>query len=125
MMKSKSMVYVVFAVAVGYFLISSVPGKVAILVEPKMLATVGTDGEEQVLGAPENVTITGSEGLRDSESKTPPDQADSASSDPPVSAEETGALRVAGSNIIDLTMWWLIDLVVAVSVYLVAKNRFF
>jgi hypothetical protein len=119
-MNRKSTIYVVFAIAIGYFLISAVPGRISMLAEPKLITSEGVDsGDGQMLGAPDNFTENDNRSGSDIDSQTlGPESIEK----PP---EDTLQNDLTNQNILNLTKWWVIDLLIAVSVYLVAKNRVF
>jgi hypothetical protein len=95
-MNTKIMAYMVAAVAVGYLLISAVPEQVSMFAAPQQMLRVGE--------APESSGGLLSSGTEES---------------------ELGALQDHGfTNPLDLYMWWAVDLIVAFSVYWVARRRF-
>jgi hypothetical protein len=119
-MNSKSTIYVVFAIAIGYFLISAVPGRISMLAEPKFVTTEGADsGDGQMLGIPDNFTENDNRSGSDIDS---PILGPESIEKPP---EDTLQNDLSSPNILNLTKWWVIDLLIAISVYWVAKNRFF
>jgi len=105
LMNGKTMAYMVMAVAVGYLMIAALPEQMAMYAAPKDLLR----SEEGPLltqgGEPELGNLTSQE-----------------SSEGEVGGEETQVLGVGVS--FDMYRWWAADLVVALSVYWVAKRRF-
>ncbi|MFH0849788.1 MAG: hypothetical protein V1924_02465 [Candidatus Bathyarchaeota archaeon] len=97
-MNAKIMAYMVAAVAVGYLLISAVPEQVSMFAGPQEMLRAGEIPSEES-GGP--MLASGTEG------------------------GELGALEDHGfKSLFDLYKWWAIDLVVAFSVYWVARRRF-
>jgi hypothetical protein len=95
MMNTKVMAYMVAAIAVGFFLISAVPDRLSMLVAPTEI--LRSDGTPEESG--ENILSTES--------------------------GELGQLEEQGfTSLIDLYKWWAIDLIIAFSVYLVARRVF-
>ena len=122
MMNPKSTIYVIFAIAIGYFLISAVPGRISMLTEQKLITTEGADsGDGQMLGTPDNFTENNNRSGSDTSDLTigpesieiPPEDRDTLQND------------ITSTNILDLTKWWIFDLLIAITIYWVAKNRFF
>jgi len=96
-MNAKIIAYMVAAVAVGYLLVSAVPEQVSMLAGPQEMLRAGEAPEES--GGP--ILASGTEG------------------------GELGAPEDRGfMSLFDLYKWWAIDLVVAFSVYWVARRRF-
>ena len=110
-MKNKSMIYILFAIAIGYFLISSLPGKFAMIVDQKMILSESARSKEQMLETPP-------------QNKSTIDSVEPLSSNETFATEEAESGYIDNSNISNLTFWWAIDLFIAVAVYWVAKNRF-
>jgi hypothetical protein len=111
-MKNKSMIYVLFAIAIGYFLISSLPGKFAIIVDQKtILSESDKRSEEQMLETPP-------------QNKSTIDSGEPLNSNETLATEDAESIYTDNSNISNLTFWWAIDLLIAIAVYWVAKNRF-
>ena len=111
-MTNKSLVYMMLAVAVGYILVSAVPQQVAMYTTPQQMLTApaGSDGtltegsDAGVLGTPE-------------------------SAEPPLSMKGSGdngvrTSMVESSRIFDLMKWWTVDIMVALTIYWVARRRF-
>jgi hypothetical protein len=115
LMTQKSLVYMVLAVAVGYFLVSAVPQQVAIYTSPQYMQTTSDDAfgiqELPKLGDGEVVPESG---------------------DVPSDLATTENLRGGGfeepsfletSRLTELMKWWTLDIVVALSIYWVARKR--
>ena len=105
MMNGKTMAYMVMAVAVGYLLIAAVPEQMAMYAAPKELLRTGEGPLLTQGGEPESGNLT-SQGAPEGE----------------VGGENTQTLGVRVS--FDMYWWWAADLLVAFSVYWVAKRRF-
>ena len=114
-MTQKSLVYMVLAVAVGYILVSAVPQQVAMYSAPQYMQTMSDDtfGIDAVpkLGDGEAVPESG---------------------DVPNDLGTTENLRGGGfeepsfleiSRLPELMKWWTVDIVVALSIYWVARRR--
>lgn len=96
-MNAKIMAYMVVAVAVGYLLVSAVPEQVSMLAGPQEMLRAGEAPEES--GGP--IVASGTE------------------------EGELGDLEDHGfMSLFGLYKWWAIDLVIAFSVYWVARRRF-
>jgi len=96
-MNAKIMAYMVVAVAVGYLLISAVPEQVSMLAGPQEMLRAGEAPEES--GG--SILASGTEG------------------------GELGTLEDHGfMSTLDMYKWWAIDLLIAFSVYWVARRRF-
>jgi len=125
-MSHKSTIYVVFAVAIGYLLISTVPGKISMLAVPEYL---GTDdpGDSQLLGVPENGTDSNMSVFEDSNVTDRGSSEDLPSVESFERDQEVGEYSesTSGSNIMNLAMWWTLDVIIAFGIYVIAKNRFF
>ena len=109
-MTNKSLVYLMLAVAVGYILVSAVPQQVAMYTTPQQMLTgpAGSDGtlteDANVLGTPE-------------------------STEPPLSMKGQGDEGIRTSfvepvRVLELMKWWTVDVLVAVTIYWVARRRF-
>jgi hypothetical protein len=105
LMNGKTMAYMVMAVAVGYLLIAAVPEQMAMYAAPKDLLRTGEGPLLTQGGEPELGNLTSQE-----------------SPEGEVGGENTQVLGVVVS--FDMYRWWAADLVVALSVYWVAKRRF-
>jgi hypothetical protein len=105
LMNGKTMAYMVMAVAVGYLLIAAVPERMAMYAAPKELLRTGEAPLLTQGGEPEPGNLT-SQGSSEGE----------------VGGENTQTLGVGVSY--DMYRWWAADLLVAFSVYWLAKRRF-
>jgi len=107
-MNTRIMAYMVVAVAVGYLLVASLPEQVAMYAAPVSIKNM-EDGPLLSEGAPESGNITASATSESEMDQVPKD-------------EVRGAYNeLTGYN---LYGWWALDLVVALSVYWVARRRF-
>jgi hypothetical protein len=104
LMNSKTMAYMVMAVAVGYLLIAAVPEQMAMYAAPKDLLRTGEGPLLTQGGEPESGNLT---------SQAPEEE---------VGGENTQVLGIGIS--FDMYWLWAADLMVALSVYWVAKRRF-
>ena len=109
-MTQKSLVYMVLAVAVGYLLVSTVPQQVALYTTPPLMTQRG-DGEFTADTVPESGdTFTGIKELPESSI-----------------LGETDELReisfMERSRLPELMKWWTIDILVALTIYWVARQR--
>jgi hypothetical protein len=109
-MIQKSLVYVVLAVAVGYILVSAVPQQVAMYTAPQQMLSRG-DGELTIESTPES----GSDSLAVPE-LSPDNSLGSADEVREVSFIEMTRLP-------ELMKWWTLDVLVALTIYWVAKRR--
>ncbi len=125
MMTQKSLVYMVLAIAVGYILVSAVPQQIAMYTTPKQMLL--TSGEEfstadggTIAVSPKNESETIAEAAQAAEA------AEAAASQAP-------SLEVRGSGfepsffeqsqLPELLMWWALDILIALVIYWVAKQR--
>jgi hypothetical protein len=119
-MTQKSLVYVVLAVAVGYILVSAIPQQVAMYATPQspMLGRGGVEvSSSGITVGKDNVTIT----------------PDTGSADAAQAASEAKSLTVQGmpsessfvelSQLPELIKWWTLDILVALVIYWVARQR--
>lgn len=117
MMNSRAMVYAVFAVAVGYLLISAVPGELSLMVGPSVRAA----GGEEMLGGGELVTAPPPGGEPPGTLEEAPEmQGESADS----TKSPTEAMRGAGWLDPTTYGYFFVDLLIALGVYMVAKRHF-
>ena len=107
-MTKKSLVYMVLAVAVGYLLVSAVPQQVAMYTTPPMM---NQRGEGELL-------------------EMPPESGDTFSDTDEVpegmilGTEEVREVSfIEVSRLPELVKWWTIDILVALTIYWVAKQR--
>lgn len=110
MMTQKSLVYMVLAVAVGYLLVSAVPQQVAMYTTPPLMTQRG-DGELLEM-APESGDMLSSGEELPSESKILGDD----------TVRDVSFIEM--SRLPELMKWWTIDIIVALTIYWVAKQRF-
>jgi len=121
-MKNKIALYMICAVAVGYLLVSTVPGQVAIYTQPRMLAT-GSDGEEMLSGSPRNPEALPESGdssdgnLTKSPEFQPKITEDDLSIESPMESRKT-----LGDSLIGLSKWWIIDIFIALFIYYLARR---
>ena len=125
-MPQKSLVYMVLAVAVGYLLVSAVPQQIAMYTTPQqMLLTGGT--EESLSTDGSTITVSPE---NDSEAIADAAQAAEAAGE---AASQANKFEVRGSpfessfieqsRLPELLKWWMLDILVALTIYWVAKRR--
>ena len=111
-MTPRSLVYVVLAVAVGYILVSAVPQQVAMYTTPKrMFSGPVTSAENLSEGSDMNVLGTPESSQSTESMKVPGDDS--------VQAPYVDPVRM-----LELMKWWTVDILVALSIYWVARRRF-
>ena len=118
-MNSRLMAYMVVAVALGYTLISAVPGQIAVYTEPPTLATTQRAPDEQE----ENILS----GEADDNETTPLPEPEMFT----YSEEDQAGARPQTTepwspdvvNTFEMYRWWALDLGIALSVYWVARRR--
>jgi len=122
MMNTKSPVYMIIAIAVGYLLISAVPDEVAKYTSPRpqLLTESGPDelmnitrGPLEIAGVEENLTadkgpVLPDRGIPEGE----------VLGKPGYDREEYGVRGMTG-----ILKWWVMDLLLAVAVYFFARQR--
>jgi hypothetical protein len=113
-MKNRIALYMICAIAVGYLLVSAVPSQVAIYTQPKLL-TAGSDGEEMLSTPPTLETDNGARG-----NLTSPEFDIEIAEDTPLAPVKP--TRTLGNSLIGLSKWWIVDLFIALSIYLVARK---
>ena len=109
-MNQRSLIHVVVAVAVGYLLISAIPRQVAMYAtpqpmrgeEPKDSSSPDKGGVLSPESSPESV-------LEDTEEIK--------------SFETSGESMRAPTKLGDLMKWWIFDIVIALTIYLIARRR--
>ena len=111
MMTPKSLVYVVLAVAVGYMLVSAVPQQVAMYTTPPQMLERGppvlganqTEGADTgIMGAPENSSEMKTLGVGD---------------------DSIRPSFIESTRLPELMKWWTVDILVALTIYWVARRR--
>ena len=125
MMTQKSLVYMVLAVAVGYILVSAVPQQVAMYTNPQHMQLTGS----QEFSTGDGTTVTVSP-KNDSETIADAAQVAEAAE---AAASQAESLEVRGSGfelsfletsqLPKLILWWTLDILIAVTIYWVAKQR--
>lgn len=113
MMTQKSLVYVVLAVAVGYMLVSAVPQQVAMYTTPQNMLSVETDSLEIGAASQDDGEAVPELGDMPSDLKTFENQRGG--------FEEPSFLET--SQLPRLMKWWTLDIVVAITIYWVARRR--
>jgi len=108
LMTQKSLVYVVLAVAVGYLLVSAVPQQVAMYTTPPMRSQRG-DSELLEMTPKSGDTFSG------------PDEAPEGMILGTEEVREVSFIEM--SRLPELVKWWTIDILVALTIYWVAKQR--
>ena len=104
LMTQKSLVYMVLAVAVGYILVSAVPQQIAMYTAPQNMLTGPapdgplTEGSDVGILGQESAKVPSDDGIRSS--------------------------MLEPSRVLELMKWWTVDVLVALSIYWVARRRF-
>ena len=111
-MTQKSLIYMVIAIAVGYILVSAVPQQVAMYSTPPLINHRG-DGELAAESIPESGTDTDT-GYEDQ----PSDSHVLSGTD---KNKEISFIEM--SRLPELMKWWTFDILVALTIYWVAKQR--
>jgi hypothetical protein len=124
LMTQKSLVYMVLAVAVGYILVSAVPQQIAMYTNPQEIKLTGSE-----FSTADGGTITVSP-ENDTEAIADAAQAAEAAQS---AATQAPSLEVRGSGFEpsfletsqfpELLMWWTLDVLIALVIYWVAKQR--
>lgn len=122
MMSNRTIMYMVAAITVGYLLIAQAPQQISMYTTPQL--QIG-DSILERLEAPADP----------SESFTPEPESDTTGEANPETEDiESGArlpfiiedpeLEIQrGENFLDLYKWWVVDLIIALTVYLFARQR--
>lgn len=113
-MTQKSLVYMVLAVAVGYILVSAVPQQVAMYTTPQYMLKTSDDtfGIEAVPELGEGEVV--------------PESGDRTTDLNTYEIQEGGFKEpsfLETSRLPELMKWWTLDIVVALSIYWVARRR--
>ena len=120
-MTQKSLVYMVLAIVVGFTLVSAVPQQIAVYTTPKqMLSTGGV--EESLSSEGGTITVTPEDDSEDITNSTQTTEADEAITSQAQPLEFRGS-ELEQSHLPELLMWWIIDVLIALSIYWVAKQR--
>lgn len=128
MMNNKSMAYMIFAIAIGYLLISTVPEQVETLISPKF----SSKGEQ------ENFALDSSESDAEPKIENGKERSEGseeiAAAEAPLDTNETtpgagleselkeGVIARPSENLVPLYRWWIVDLFIAFGVYYVARR---
>lgn len=120
-MKNRSMVYMVFAIAVGYLLIGAVPGQVETLVSPK----IGSQSDEEMFSdvAPEASEPPNM--MEGASERAEGEQVKSVEEEPrPSISEDSGELIISGEseNLVGLYKWWAVDFLIAFAIYYASRQ---
>ncbi|MBN2335015.1 hypothetical protein JXL21_05605 [Candidatus Bathyarchaeota archaeon] len=114
------MAYMVVAVALGYTLISAVPGQIAVYTEPPMLTTTESAPDEQG-----GRILSGEAGANATETPPEPEMYTDSEEDLTGSRPQVPEpMRLGVENTFEMYRWWALDLGIALSVYWVARRRF-
>jgi hypothetical protein len=106
-MTQKSLVYMVLAVAVGYILVSAVPNQISMYTTPQPILSRG-DGNDTNTTRPLDEDFLNETGVLTSSPET---------------EEARSESFLYSTQLPHLMMWWTIDVIVALTIYWVAKNR--
>jgi hypothetical protein len=109
------------AIAVGYLLVSAVPGQVALYTQPRMLAT-GSDGEEILGGSPQPSEIPESGDSSDGNLTKSPEFNIEIEEDSRTIESQVDSRRALGDSLIGLSKWWIIDIFIALFIYYLARR---
>ena len=121
-MKNKIALYMICAVAVGYLLVSAVPGQVAIYTQPRMLAA-GSDGEEMLSESPRNPEALPESGdSSDGNFTESPKFNIEDTDDTPILESPMESRKTLGDSLIGLSKWWIIDIFIALFIYYLARR---
>ena len=121
-MMTKSLVYMVLAVAVGYLLVSALPQQVSMYTGPQR--SVLTSGAEESLSSKgDKVNVTPEDGSDAAQAA----EAAKSSSSQPKSFEVSGlpfeSSALDTSRLLGLLKGWTLDVLIAVIIYWAAKQR--
>jgi hypothetical protein len=120
-MKNRIALYMICAIAVGYLLVSAVPGQVALYTQPRMLAT-GSDGEEMLSGSPQPSEIPESGDSSDGNLTKSPEFNIEIEEDSRTIESQVDSRRALGDSLIGLSKWWIIDIFIALFIYYLARR---
>ena len=120
-MKNKIALYMICAIAVGYLLVSAVPGQVALYTQPRMLAT-GSDGEDMLSGSPQPSEIPESGDSSDGNLTKSPEFNIEIEEDSRTIESQVDSRRALGDSLIGLSKWWIIDIFIALFIYYLARR---
>lgn len=107
MMTNKSLIYVVLAVTVGYMLVSAVPHQVSMYMSPQQ--TLKSEAQLESMPSTED-------GVLSSQELTP-------------DISGGGSERIRDISFLEMTklpelmIWWTLDILVALTIYWVAKRK--
>jgi len=119
-MESRALVYAVLAIAMGYFLVSAVPQRLASpMYAERVEFQPARPGGEEMLGSPEAPAVEGAEpDERGDSAKTASDAASAAAEE--ASAASSGLTSFPFVNVFGT---WILNLFIALGVYFVARRR--
>jgi hypothetical protein len=106
-MTNKSLIYVVLAVTVGYMLVSAVPHQVSMYMSPQQMLK----SDDQLESTPST-----EDGVLSSQELTP-------------NISGGGSERIRDTSFLEMTklpelmIWWTLDILVALTIYWVAKRK--
>ena len=120
-MKNRIALYMICAIAVGYLLVSAVPGQVALYTQPRMLAT-GSDGEDMLSGSPQPSEIPESGDSSDGNLTKSPEFNIEIEEDSRTIESQVDSRRALGDSLIGLSKWWIIDIFIALFIYYLARR---
>jgi hypothetical protein len=115
MMNQRALVNVIVAVAVGYLLISAVPQQVEQFAAPQPLIRGGET---------ESSEIPDSEGVLSHESEAEPATEDMEKVKPlEINGEPDSQSLIENTRLGSLVKWWTFDIIIAFTIYWVARRR--
>lgn len=123
MMNNKAPIYVVLAVAVGYFLISALPQQVSLYTDQRQMLSSQPPGR-LIEPEPEGGILGTSNSSSNDYITTEPGNFTTSK----LQGQESDLVDINERSLIDFMSvykWWVIDLAVALAVYFVAKRQIF
>ena len=120
-MRNKIALYMICAIAVGYLLVSAVPGQIAIYTQPRMLAT-GSDGEDMLGGSPQPEVLPESDDNMGGNLTESPKFNIEITEDSGLTESPMESRRALGDSLIGLSRWWIVDLFIALFIYYMARR---
>lgn len=125
MMNNRSMINMVFAIAIGYLIVSTVPSKVETLMspqlsfrgEPEMLSPIAPDATEPPISSGEskdNSNVLSADEASSQEIETSPET---------MTGDQSKTTSIGSDeNLVTLYMWWTMDLIIALGVYYITRR---
>jgi hypothetical protein len=120
-MKNRPMIYMVFAIAIGYLLIGAVPGQVESLVSPK----IGSQSNEEMFSDVAPETSEPPNMMEGAGERAEGEQIKSVEEEPsPNISHDSSELIVSGESesLLGLYKWWAVDFLIAFVIYYSARQ---